>query len=154
MIRGKTVSSDTVDIEAPASLVWEVLVDFAGYGQWNGFCPVAEAELALDAPIRMQVDLGFGLQEQVEYICRIEPERVVAWRMENRPGDPIHAVRTQTITPLGEHRCSYVSVDEFDGPGAEEMMATLAVPVEEGFNRCARDLKTHCESLYRERRTG
>lgn len=149
MISDDTVSSDEVEIEAPASLVWEVLVDFERYGEWNTFCPGAEATLELDTPIRMQVDLGFGLQEQVEYICRIEPERVIAWRMENRPDDPIHAVRTQTITPLGENRCRYVSLDEFGGPGAAEMMQAMAKPVEEGFNRCAYDLKARCEALYR-----
>lgn len=148
MITDNSVSSDEVEIEAPASLVWEVLTDFARYGEWNTFCPSAEASLELDSPIRMQVDLGFGLQEQVEYICRIEPPHAVAWRMENRPGDPIHAVRTQTITPLAENRCRYVSVDEFSGPGAAEMMQTMAGPVEEGFNCCARDLKARCESLY------
>ncbi|GAB3270359.1 SRPBCC domain-containing protein [Parahaliea aestuarii] len=148
MIEGMTVSSDVVEIDAPAALVWQVLVDFERYGEWNTFCPVAEAELVLDTPIRMQVDLGFGLQEQVEYICRIEPERVVAWRMENRPEDPIHAVRTQVITPLGEHRCSYVSFDEFGGPEAAGMMEAMAKPVEQGFNRCAYDLKARCEALY------
>ncbi|WP_116364537.1 SRPBCC domain-containing protein [Parahaliea mediterranea] len=149
MIDGLTVSSDVVEIEAPAALVWQVLVDFDRYGDWNTFCPVADAELALDTPIRMQVDLGFGLQEQVEYICRIEPERVVAWRMENKPDDPIHAVRTQVITPLGDERCSYVSIDEFGGPGAAEMMDMMGKPVETGFNRCAQDLKAHCEALHR-----
>ncbi|WP_187276424.1 SRPBCC domain-containing protein [Parahaliea maris] len=148
MIEGLTVSSDVVEIEAPAALVWDVLVDFANYGKWNTFCPVAEAELVLDTPIRMQVDLGFGLQEQVEYICLIEPGYRVAWRMENRPEDPIHAVRTQTIEPLGKNCCSYVSVDEFGGPGAEEMMGALGKPVETGFNRCAYDLKAYCEKRF------
>lgn len=151
MITENTVSSDEVEIDAPAALVWEVLVDFAAYGEWNTFCPAAEATLALDSPIRMQVDLGFGLQEQVEYICRIEAERVIAWRMANRPEDPIHAVRTQTLTPLSGGRCRYVSVDEFGGPGAAEMMEAMAGPVEAGFNRCAYDLKAHCEALYRQR---
>jgi uncharacterized protein YndB with AHSA1/START domain len=149
MIGENTVSSDAVVIEAPASLVWQVLVDFPAYGQWNTFCPVAEAELVLDSPIRMQVDLGFGLQEQVEYICRIEPERAIAWRMENRPADPIHALRTQTLEPLGEGRCRYQSMDEFGGPGAAEMMQAMAAAVEAGFNRCAYDLKAHCEALHR-----
>ena len=33
------VSSETVTIDAPAELVWAVLVDFAAYGEWNAFCP-------------------------------------------------------------------------------------------------------------------
>jgi uncharacterized protein YndB with AHSA1/START domain len=151
MITEDTVSSEEVVIEAPIELVWEVLVDFAGYGAWNSFCPQAVAVLAPGEPIRMQVDLGFGLQEQVETICRIEPPTVIAWRMDNRPGDPIHAVRTQTLTELGAARCSYLSVDEFGGPGMAEMMGALGAAVEAGFKRCARDLKNHCEALYRAR---
>ena len=150
MITEDTVSSDEVEIQAPASLVWEVLVDFEHYGQWNTFCPSAEASLELGSPIRMQVDLGFGLQEQVEYICRIEPESTIAWKMANRPEDPIHAVRTQTLTAIAADRCRYVSVDVFSGPDTADMMQAMAGPVEAGFNRCAYDLKAHCEALYQQ----
>jgi uncharacterized protein YndB with AHSA1/START domain len=31
------VTSITVDIDAPASVVWEVLTDFPRYAQWNSF---------------------------------------------------------------------------------------------------------------------
>ncbi len=148
MITENTVSSTPVEIAAPAALVWEVLVDFPRYGEWNTFCPSAEAELVLDSPIKMQVDLGFGLQENVEYICQIEPERAIAWRMANQPGDPVHAVRTQTLTPLGEARCRYESEDVFSGEGMPDMMAAMASAVEAGFDTCARDLKAHCERLY------
>ncbi|MEJ2531734.1 MAG: SRPBCC domain-containing protein [Halioglobus sp.] len=151
MITEDRVSSQEVVISAPIELVWSVLVDFGRYADWNGFCPHAEATLALNEPIRMQVDLGFGLQEQVETICRIEPPTAIAWRMANEPGDPIHAVRTQTLEKLGDARCSYLSVDRFSGPGVPDMMAALGQAVEDGFNRCARDLKRHCEALYRAR---
>ena len=151
MITESAVSSEPIVIDAPIDLVWGVLVDFAGYSDWNGFCPHAEATLALGEPIRMQVDLGFGLQEQVETICRIEPPTAIAWRMANEPGDPIHAVRTQTLEKLGDARCSYLSVDLFSGPGVPDMMAALGQAVEAGFNRCATDLKRHCEALYRAR---
>ena len=151
MITDNAVSSDPVVIEAPIEVAWAVLVDFDAYGDWNGFCPHAEATLALNEPIRMQVDLGFGLQEQVEIICRIEPPTAIAWRMANEPGDPIHAVRTQTLEQLGDARCAYLSVDLFSGPGVPDMMAALGQAVEDGFNQCARDLKRHCEALYQAR---
>ena len=151
MVTQDRVSSEKVIIEAPIELVWGVLVDFERYADWNSFCPHAKAELALGQPIHMQVDLGFGLQEQVEIICRIEPPTAIAWRMANQPGDPVHAERTQTLEKLGEARCSYLSVDLFSGPGVPDMMAALGQAVEDGFNLCARDLKRHCEALYRAR---
>lgn len=148
MITENTVSSDEVVIAAPAQLVWDVLVDFPNYSKWNKFCPSCEASLELGSPVKMQIDLGFGMQDQVEYMCLIEPTEAIAWRMENKPGDPIHAVRTQYLKSLGEAQCSYVSIDEFSGEGAPDMMELMARPVEEGFNLCAYGLKAYCEELY------
>ena len=148
MITEDTVSSDEIEIHAPVELVWRVLVDFANYGAWNKFCPVCEAELVMGSPVKMQVDLGFGLQEQVEYVCRIDPGEAIAWKMDTKPGDPIHATRTQYLTKVGEESCLYRSVDIFSGDGLTDMMALMGKPVEAGFNLCGYGLKAHCEELY------
>ena len=146
MITASAVASEEVIINAPVEVVWDILVDFENYASWNRFCPQAKAELKIGAPISMMVDLGFGLQEQVEYICRIEPLQAIAWGMENKPDDPIKAVRTQTLTKLDDGRCAYNSVDDFSGPAVAEMMAAMAKGVEDGFNLCARCLKQYAES--------
>ena len=91
MISENAVASDRVTIAAPAELVWQVIVDFGSYGEWNTFCPSIEGKLALGEPLTMQVDLGNGLQEQVESITVLEPPRQIVWSMENKPDDPIHA---------------------------------------------------------------
>jgi hypothetical protein len=148
MISDNSVSSEEFIINAPIELVWDVLVDFANYGLWNEFCPSCEGEPRLGSPLKMQVDLGMGLQEQVEYFSRIEPCTVLAWRMENRPGDPIHAVRTQYLKQLSPTRCSYSSVDEFSGEAVPAMMEVMARAVEDGFNRCGSGLKDYCEKRY------
>ncbi len=148
MITADTVSSDEITIAAPIELVWKVLVTFEDYGKWNRFCPECEATLEVGSPIRMQVDLGFGLQEQVEYICRIEPPHAIAWKMATSPGDPIHAVRTQTLRRIDEATTRYVSVDEFSGEGVPMMMETLGKAVEDGFNTCGYGLKRYAEQLF------
>lgn len=148
MISENMVSSDEVKINAPAELVWKILLDFENYHKWNKFCPQIKNEaLELGAAVEMMVDLGDGLGEQIEYICKIETNRVIAWGMENKPGDPIHAVRTQTLTPLSADSCSYVSIDEFSGEAAAAMMELMAKPVETGFNICAYGLKEYAEAF-------
>jgi uncharacterized protein YndB with AHSA1/START domain len=151
LIDQDTVSSEEVVIEASVEFVWAVLTDFENYAAWNTFCPSCEAELVLGAPVKMQVDLGFGLQEQIEFMCRIDPLEAIAWRMANEPGDAIHAVRTQHLKKLGDARCSYVSSDTFSGEAAPQMMELMAKPVEDGFNRCAIDLKNYCELTFARR---
>ncbi len=151
MIKDNTVSSDKVTIDAPAGFVWQVLLDFERYEEWNEFCPrVKNDSLALGSPVDMMIDLGSGLVNQVEYIHEIRPERCIAWRMSNEPDDPVHAVRFQYLQPVDEHSCIYWTVDEFSGPSVMLVMEHLAKAVERGFNRCAYGLKAHAESRFGE----
>lgn len=146
MITETSISSEEIIIEAPVEKVWAVLVDFDNYGKWNQFCPDCQAELTLGSPVVMKTYLGEQLIDQVEYMSRIDPCEAIAWRMENKPGDPIHAERTQYLKKLSETSCSYLSVDEFSGEQVPAMMEFAGEHVENGFNLCARGLKDHCES--------
>ncbi|MEZ7996857.1 MAG: SRPBCC domain-containing protein, partial [Halioglobus sp.] len=94
MITENSVSTEIV-INAPAAMVWDIILDFANYGLWNTFCPSMKGEAVLGSPLEMEVNLGNGLQSQVEYVTKIEPIHTIVWSMENKPGDPIHADRVQ-----------------------------------------------------------
>ncbi len=148
MITEDTVSSDEVLIEAPAELVWDVLTDFENYGAWNEFCPSAEATLEIGSPVVMKVNLGGKLMDQTEYISRIDPCEAIAWGMENKPGDPVHAVRTQYLKKVSPTSCTYTSVDVFSGDGMQAMLEMAGKMVEDGFNQCAYGLKAYCEAQY------
>ena len=75
MITENAVYSDEVTIEAPVELVWDILLDFAHYGEWNTFCPSARVDsLELGSSVDMMVNLGGNLSRQVEYLCRVEPQ--------------------------------------------------------------------------------
>lgn len=149
MITENSVSSEEIIINAPAELVWEVILDFENYGLWNTFCPSMKGEAVVGSPLEMQVDLGNGLQPQVEYVTKIEPCHTIVWSMENKPGDPIHADRVQRIVAIDESSCRYWSSDEFSGEFAGPMIEQLGAQVEKGFNDCAAGLKARAEELYR-----
>lgn len=150
MITDTAVSSDEVTINAPVELVWQILTDFDSYGDWNGFCPTAiNTSLEMGSPVDMMIDLGEGLSRQVEFICRVDENECIAWAMENKPEDPVHAVRSQYLKKLSDTSCTYTSVDDFSGPGAAGMMEHFAAIVEAGFNRCAYDLQKHAEAMYK-----
>jgi len=149
MISENAVYSDEVSIEAPAELVWGILMDFDNYTAWNSFCPSAKNEsLEMGSAVDMMVNLGGELSQQVEYICRHEPGHCIAWAMGNKPDDPVHAVRSQYVNRVDDSRCTYMTVDEFAGPQMAAMMEHFAPIVEEGFNQCAYDLKAHAEKLH------
>ena len=147
MISDTAVSSTPIIINAPAALVWEVLIDFPNYVNWNQFNPGISAELTLGTPVVMQVVMAGHQFEMTEYMSVIEPCQTLAWRMENLPGDPIHAERTQYLETLNATSCKYWSVDEFSGTGMAAMLAESGPAVEAGFELAARCLKQHCEAL-------
>ena len=150
MISDTAVASDVVIIQAPAELVWSILVDFERYSEWNRFCPQIKSTLELGAAVEMMTDLGFGLQPQTEYMSCIEPPNKIAWSMDNKPGDPIHACRSQCITALSHDSCSYYTVDDFSGEYMPAMLEQFGVGIERGFNRCASDLKEYAEQRYQQ----
>jgi hypothetical protein len=84
----------------------------------------------------------------VEYVTKVEPCHTIVWSMENKPGDPVHADRTQRIIPIDEKSCRYESIDEFSGELVPQMMELMAEAVERGFNACAAGLKARAEALY------
>jgi uncharacterized protein YndB with AHSA1/START domain len=149
MITENSVSSEEVIINAPAEIVWGVILDFENYGLWNPFCPSMKGEAVIGSPLEMQVDLGNGLQPQVEYVTKIEPFHTIVWSMENKPGDPIHADRVQRIVVIDETSCRYWSSDEFSGEFVGPMIEQLGEQVEKGFNDCAAGLKARAEEIYR-----
>ena len=75
------VTSIKVDINAPASLVWEVLTDFARYAEWNTFCPGLKTTGRLGDMVHMQVRIP-GTDQIIpvnEYLVAYEPERLLSW---------------------------------------------------------------------------
>ncbi len=149
MITASSVSSELLTIQAPREVVWSILVDFENYALWNDFCPKIDGKLELGEAVTMQVDLGFGLQKNVEYITKIEPCHTLVWSMENNPGDPIHADRYQILVSLDEERCTYETVDYFSGDGVSLMIGQMGQQIEAGFNQCAQGLKLRAEDLHR-----
>ena len=81
------VVSVQVEIDAPASLVWEVLTDLPRYGEWNPFCFQCESTLEMGAPVVMKLNSYQGdgaVLDNCEYVCAFEPERLLSLAISPR----------------------------------------------------------------------
>lgn len=148
------VASDPIEIDAPASVVWEVLTDLPRYGEWNPFCVWAESTLEMGAPVHMRLvnyTVPGTLAPNCEFICGFEPERLLSWEMPDSEAWPYPARRDQIIEPLGEQRCRYVSTDAFTGPNGIHVMRFAGPWVTRAFNDSARALKARAEAIHRAR---
>lgn len=144
------VTSIKVEIDAPASVVWEVLTDFERYSEWNSFCISIESNRNIGELVNMQVRIPDT--DQVipvhEYLVAYESERLLSW--EQRPTDDNKdaARRDQYIEALGPQRSSYFTTDLFLGLNAETIMQEHGAWVKKAFDQVARDVKNQAEAIY------
>ena len=89
------VTSITVEIEAPASVVWKVLTDLDRYSEWNTFCPGIKSTLKLGDPVTMTVKIPTrtNLGPQLNIWCVSSPSnccpgrRALLGRAKPRPDE-------------------------------------------------------------------
>ena len=94
------VCSERVAINAPAEKVWEVLVDFERYHQWNPFCVEASGKLAVGEPLTMKLKnylVPGEYFDNVETICEIDAPHCIAWSAPWIDAWPYPARRDQFI---------------------------------------------------------
>ncbi|MDB5393326.1 MAG: hypothetical protein JWM91_832 [Rhodospirillales bacterium] len=147
--------SARVEIDAPASVVWEVLVDLPKYGEWNPFCVKCESTLEMGAPVNMTIASLWDPSELnvvTEYLCAFEPEKLLSWEMYWTEAWPYAGRRDQVIERLGPDRCAYYSTDAFLGDTAIHIVRFGMGWISAAFTATAHALKARAEAIYAEQR--
>jgi uncharacterized protein YndB with AHSA1/START domain len=115
-----TIVSERVEIDAPASFVWDVIVDFDRYSDWNPFTVRVDAKLEMGHPVVLHLpDPGTPGKtfETHEQISVIEPPHHLQYNTgDSIPG--VHAIRDQWVEDLGDGR-SAVTETPGDAVGQE-----------------------------------
>ncbi|WP_380876342.1 hypothetical protein ACFB49_08260 [Sphingomonas sp. DBB INV C78] len=137
------IQSITVEIDAPADFVWDVLTDVPRYPEWNPFTRKVVTDFAIGGAVRLTVPDSNGSDELFEfdeYLRTFEPPKLLAW------GIPDYALREQIVTPLGPDRCAYHSTDRWFGDGVADYV-NHGDYVQRGFDSVALALKARVEVL-------
>ncbi|QYU67844.1 SRPBCC domain-containing protein [Leptolyngbya sp. 15MV] len=143
--------SDTVEIAAPASVVWQVLTDLPRYAEWNPFCVRAVSTLAMGAAVEMTLvnyAVPGTLVPNLEYVCAFEPARQLSWEMPHTPEWPYPARRDQVIEATGPGTCRYFSTDAFLGANGIHVFRFAGPWIKRAFDDSARALKARAEALH------
>lgn len=147
------VTSITVEINAPASLVWEVLTDLENYGRWNSFCFSARCGMQINDLVEMLTrhpETGETWPVN-EYLVACEPEQLLSWEQRPVPENKDAARRDQYVQAIDANRCTYFTTDQFLGINADTIMFEHGAWVKKAFDQVARDLKKHAEALHAQR---
>ncbi len=144
--------SISVEIAAPASVVWGILTDLPRYNEWNPFCIRAVSTLEMGAPIEMTLinySVGGGpTLPNTEFICGFEPERLLSWEFPNLDFWPYPARRDQIIEATSAHSCRYHSTDAFLGANGIHVFRFAGPWVKRAFDDTAIALKARAEAMF------
>lgn len=148
------VVSEKVVINAPTSLVWDILIDMPKYPEWNPFCVECDSTLEMGAAVNMKlksyVNAGPEFFNNCEYVCAYEPNKQISWELPHYDAWPYPARRDQFIEELGPEKCEYHSTDMFLGPNGIHVMRFAGPWVKQAFDDTAHALKARAEKLYKE----
>jgi hypothetical protein len=106
----------SIDIDAPATEVWGMLVDFGAYPTWNPFITSAEGPVRVGSRLhlRMQPVGGSAVTLRPTLVEVVEPQRL-SW--QGRLGVPglFDADHLFTVEPLGAAASRLVQQEHFSG---------------------------------------
>ncbi len=111
------VTSVTVQIEASAAFVWDVLVDYASYPEWNPYTIAVDTTLQVGDRIDLTLpspDGSDGTFVNREFIRVVDPPHHLQYDTADEMAG-IFGVRDQWITELAPDRCSYHTTDTLSG---------------------------------------
>jgi hypothetical protein len=135
-----------IEIDAAAEKVWDILMDFANYAEWNPF--VQEIEGKASVGERLHVTLKLEGRKPMLFKPRV---REVRPRQEFRwlghlivPGlfDGEHGF---LLEPLTDSRVRFIQEEEFRGIVAGMILKGIRAKTEAGFEAMNRALKARAE---------
>lgn len=146
----EVVASDVVEIEVPAWFVWDVLVDYPRYPEWNPYTVAVETTLEIGEPIDLTLpnpDGSPGTFVNREFIRIVDaPSHLRYDTGDLVPG--LMGSRDQYVEPLGPDRCRYHTTDTFTGERAGLAVHHHGRWVKAGFDAVAHALKERAEALW------
>ena len=138
----------TLEIAAPAGVVWDVITDLERYGDWNPFVVGCRSTLRVGDPIVMRVHVFRAFaQSQTESVFEHEPGRLLSYGLDGAPLGAVRSRRGHIVTRLGDDRTRYESRFEFDGWLSPVVGLLVGRQLRRGFGEMAEALGVRAEQI-------
>jgi hypothetical protein len=141
-----TTITTRIEIDAPPSAVWSVLIERARYPEWNPFVRRWGGELRVGN--RMSVDLrppGGRVYTFRPVLVAFEDGREIRWLGKLGPGGLFNGEHSLRVEPLAEDRTRFVQSERFTGILVPLLRGAIA-GASAGFEQMNQALKRRVEN--------
>jgi hypothetical protein len=136
-----------IDIEAPASKVWNILMDHANFPQWNPFIKEVNGETQVGNQIEINLDMGKGKNSQFKPTVLVRDTnkefRWIGHLFINGLFDGEHYFQ---LEELGPNRTRLIHGEKFSGILSGTIMKMIGETTEKGFISMNVELKKLAEA--------
>lgn len=138
------ILTNSVTINAPPPVVWQILTDFAHYPEWNPFTPTVDCSGVVGEPVTLQAQVSKNgrLRTVSLYLTRWQPHEAVCWGAD---AWYLRVNRCQTLSPLPEGQTQYTNSESFTGLLAPLVIWTQRHNLMRGYRLAAAALKKEAE---------
>ncbi len=142
-----------IGVQAPASVIWEIIYDLGAWKDWNPLYPRADGQVRIGT----ELDLTLALPGQAHRTIRPKvldwvPNEQLHWRL-SMLGGLVSNVRYIEIEALGPANCIVSNGEIFGGLLGPSAAKQLARSINRGFADMGEALKTRAEAVWREQAT-
>ena len=138
--------STTIEIDAPAERVWEIITDFPAYPEWNPFVRSLEGELRLGGQLEASIQppgkkpMRFRLR-----VVTLEPNRELRWEGHLLFPGLFDGEHTLVIERRGDDRVRLLHYELFRGLLVAPLLRLIGANTRRGFEEMNRALKERAE---------
>jgi hypothetical protein len=140
----------SIEIDAPANTVWEVLIDFSCYGQWNPFIRSisGEAKQGEQLEVFIQPPGGNGMTFR-PVILAVQPGHELRWRGQLLLPGIFNGEHQFQLEPIEANRTRFVHRETFSGLLVPLLWRDLDTKTRQGFEEMNHALKNVIEQSKR-----
>lgn len=131
-----------IDIDARPEQIWEILMDFAKYPDWNPFIRSISGTAAVDSRLKVTLEPEGGSPMSFEpKVIAADQNKRFAWRGKVLMNGIFDGQHEFILEPLAEGRTRFVHREEFSGLLVPLLWRTLETKTRRGFTQMNEALK-------------
>jgi hypothetical protein len=134
-----------IQIQAAPEKIWQILIDFSKYPEWNPFITQAIGKAEVGARVEITVPSGSKELRLHCTVIKAEPRQVLCWKYHIISPLLFRGEHSFTIEPMGSNYVRFVDQEIFNGLLVSSQAKDIDTNSRHGFEAMDKALKIRAE---------